>query len=72
MSLVKTAAPRAIRWGRKKDGKWWIEKYELCVDRGKDDAGCYQVWLSRKNVELRRVGLPAASEGVLQPPAPRN
>ena len=38
----------------------------------KDDGGCYQVWLAGKNVELRRAGLPAASEGVLQPLAPRN
>jgi hypothetical protein len=57
--------------GRKKDGKWRIEKDELCVDRGKD-GGCYQVWLSGKNVELRREGLPAAFEGVLQRPAVRN
>ena len=63
---------RSYSMGGKKDGKWWIEKDELCVDRGKDDGGCYQVWLSGKNVELRRAGLPAASEGVLQPPAPRN
>ena len=26
--------------GRKKDGKWRVEKDELCVDRGKDDGGC--------------------------------
>ena len=63
---------KSYSMGRKKDGKWWIEKDELCVDRGKDDGGCYQVWLSGKNVELRRVGFPAAFEGVLQPPAPRN
>src|SRR5215470_14297316 len=63
---------KSYSMGRKKDGKWWIEKDELCVDRGKDDGGCYQVWLSGKNVELRRAGLPAASEGVLQPPASRN
>ncbi len=63
---------KSYSMGRKKDGKWWIEKDELCVDRGKDDGGCYQVWLSGKNVELRRAGLPAASEGVLQPPAARN
>ena len=63
---------KSYSMGRKKDGKWWIEKEELCVDRGKDDGGCYQVWLSGKNVELRRAGLPAASEGVLQPPAARN
>ena len=63
---------KSYSMGRKKDGKWWIEKDELCVDRGKDDGGCYEVWLSGKNVELRRAGLPAAFEGVLQPPAPRN
>jgi hypothetical protein len=58
--------------GRKRDGKWRIEKDELCVDRGKDDGGCYQVWLSGRNVELRREGLPAALEGTLQWPALRN
>lgn len=63
---------KSFSMGRKKDGKWRIEKDELCVDRGKDDGGCYQVWMSGKNVELRREGLPAASEGVLQRPAARN
>jgi hypothetical protein len=63
---------KSYSMGRKKDGKWWIEKDELCVDRGQDDGGCYEEWLSGKNVELRRAGLPAASKGVLQPPAPRN
>ncbi len=63
---------RSYSMGRKKDGKWRIEKDELCVDRGKDDSGCYQVWMSGKNVELRREGLPAAFEGVLQRPAARN
>ena len=62
---------KSYSMGRKKDGKWWIEKDELCVDRGKDDGGCYQVWLSGRNVEFRREGLPAAFEGVLQRPAPR-
>jgi hypothetical protein len=63
---------KSYSMGRKKDGKWWIEKDELCVDRGQDDGGCYQVWLSGRNVELRKAGLPAAFEGVLQPPAARN
>src|SRR5258708_1546730 len=58
--------------GRKKDGKWRVEKDELCVDRGKDDGGCYQVWAAGKNVELRREGLPALFEGILQRPAARN
>jgi hypothetical protein len=63
---------RTYAMGQKKDGKWRVEGDELCVDRGKDDGGCYQVWISGKNVEFRRAGLPAAFEGVLQHPAARN
>jgi hypothetical protein len=58
--------------GRKSSGKWEVQKDELCVDRGKDDAGCYQVWLSGKNVELRREGSSLPMEGFLQKPAARN
>jgi hypothetical protein len=63
---------RTYSMGRKQDGKWRVEKDELCVDRGKDDGGCYQVWISGKNVEFRRAGLPAALNGILQHPAARN
>jgi hypothetical protein len=63
---------RTYSMGRKQDGKWRVEKDELCVDRGKDDGGCYQVWISGKNVEFRRAGLPAAFEGILQRPTARN
>ncbi len=57
--------------GRKTTGKWDVQKDELCVDRGKDDGGCYQVWLSGNKVELRREGSSLPMEGVLQRPAPR-
>jgi hypothetical protein len=36
---------KSYSMGRKKDGKWWIKKDELCVDRGQDDGGCYEEWL---------------------------
>jgi hypothetical protein len=52
--------------GRKTIGKWNVQKDELCVDRGKDDGGCYQVWLAGKKVELRREGSKLPLEGVLQ------
>src|SRR6476660_2649124 len=52
--------------GRKSSGKWHVQKDELCIDRGKDDGGCYQVWLAGKKVELRRVGLTLPLEGILQ------
>ena len=57
--------------GRKRTGKWRIEKDELCVEFDKDPpAKCYQVWLSGKNVELRREGLYCL-QGVLEPPIGR-
>jgi hypothetical protein len=52
--------------GRKSSGKWRVQKDELCIDRSKDDGGCYQVWLSGKKVELRREGSTLPLEGVLQ------
>jgi hypothetical protein len=63
---------KAYSMGKKKDGKWRVEKDELCVDRGKDDGGCYQVWMFGNNVEFRREGLAATLEGVLQRPVARN
>jgi hypothetical protein len=52
--------------GRRSTGKWRIQKDELCIDRGADNSTCYQVWLSGKNVELRREGANIPMEGVLQ------
>jgi hypothetical protein len=65
-------ALRTISMSRKTDGKWWIDKNDLCVDRGADSGGCYQVWMSGQKVELRREGLDAPIlEGVLQRQAKR-
>jgi len=57
--------------GRKTLGKWRVQKDELCVERSKEDSGCYQVWLAGKKVELRREGSQLPLEGVLQRPAKR-
>src|SRR6266850_7617986 len=57
--------------GRKTVGKWRVQKDELCLDRGKDDGGCYQVWMSGKQVELRREGSTLPLEGMLQRPKDR-
>ena len=53
---------------RKKTGKWYVQKDELCMDRGTDDEGaiCYQMWLAGNKVELRREGSNLPFEGVLQ------
>ena len=55
--------------GKKRVGKWWVQKDELCHDRGKDLKECYEVWISGTKVELRGQGMPL--EGVLQNPANR-
>ena len=56
----------SMSMGRRSTGKWRVQKDELCIDRGADNSNCYQVWLSGKNVELRREGSTIPLEGVLQ------
>src|SRR5215471_20269481 len=44
--------------GRKRAGKWQIEQNQLCIEFEKEPVpNCYDVWLSGKQVELRREGL---------------
>jgi hypothetical protein len=44
--------------GRKRTGKWRVEKDQLCIEFEKEPIPkCYDVWLSGKTVELRREGL---------------
>ena len=57
--------------GRKRTGKWKVEKDQLCIDFGKDPpAKCYEVWMSGKKVELRREGL-LPLRGVIEQPSGR-
>jgi hypothetical protein len=39
--------------GRKRTGKWWVEKDQLCIDDSEDLVKCYEVRLSRNRVQLR-------------------
>jgi hypothetical protein len=44
--------------GRKRTGRWWIEKDQLCIDVDKESAAkCYAVRLSGNKVQLRGEGL---------------
>ena len=53
--------------GRKRTGKWQIENDQLCVEFEKEPIpDCYDVWLSGKQVELRREGL-LPLQGILEP-----
>jgi len=57
--------------GRKRTGKWRVEKDQLCVEFDKEPpAKCYEVWMSGKKVELRRQGL-LPLQGVVEQPTGR-
>jgi hypothetical protein len=42
--------------GRKRAGKWWTEKDQLCIDDS-ESTKCYEVRVSGTNVQLRAEGL---------------
>jgi hypothetical protein len=57
--------------GRKRAGKWRVEKDQLCIEYDKEPpAKCYEVWASGKNVELRGEGLLPLN-GVIEAPTGR-
>jgi len=58
--------------GRKRTGKWRVEENQLCIEFEKEPIPtCYDVWLSGKQVELRREGL-VPLQGTLEPSSGRN
>lgn len=58
--------------GRKRTGKWLVENDQLCIEFEKEPfPTCYDVWLSGKQVELRREGL-LPLQGTLEPSSGRN
>ena len=57
--------------GRKRTGKWRVEKDQLCIEFEKEPpANCYEVWMSGKKVELRHQGL-LPLQGVVEQPTGR-
>jgi hypothetical protein len=56
--------------GRPGTGSWKVDRNELCLGRPPDETRCYEVWVSGRNVQLRREpGIP--DEGILQKPQKR-
>ena len=51
-----------------KKGTWKVEKDELCVNYGREGLRCYHVWVSGKDVQLRRDGM-LPEDGALKKPA---
>ncbi len=59
--------------GVKRNGKWRVEKDELCIDRSRptDEDRCFQVWLNGNRVQLRQKAIEVFDEGILQKPVQR-
>ena len=56
--------------GRKRTGKWRVEKDQLCVEFEQELPTCYEVLVSGKKAKLQREGtLPL--EVVIEPPSGR-
>jgi hypothetical protein len=56
--------------GRPGTGAWKVDRNELCLDRPPDEARCYEVSVSGRNVQLRREP-EIPDEGILQKPQKR-
>jgi hypothetical protein len=55
--------------GHKSVGRWRIQKDQLCLETGNEPGGgCYEVWLSGQNVELRNQASSVPLEAVLRKP----
>jgi hypothetical protein len=53
---------KAFHLGKPSKGKWFVRESELCMDDGKAEPDCREVWISGNKIEFRGTGL----EGVLQ------
>jgi hypothetical protein len=59
--------------GKRRSGKWHVEKDQLCTDLGTESGGCYEVWIAGAKVEFRREGFEGSIlEGELAKPAAAN
>jgi hypothetical protein len=68
--LERNGTLTIISMGHKSIGKWRVQKDQLCLDTGQEPgAGCYEVWLSGRNVELRNQESSVPLEVVLQKPS---
>ena len=59
---------KAFDMGKPSKGKWYARGGELCLDDGKAEPDCKEVWMSGTKVDFRQPGssMPGINEGVLQ------
>jgi hypothetical protein len=53
---------KAYHLGKPSKGKWYAKDGELCLEDGKAEPDCREVWISGSKIEFRGTGL----EGILQ------
>jgi hypothetical protein len=53
---------KAFHLGKPSKGKWFVRDGELCLESGKGEPDCREVWISGNKIEFRGTGF----EGVLQ------
>jgi hypothetical protein len=59
--------------GRKRVGKWHVQKNELCLDLEKEISSCFEVWLAGRKAQLKHSDSEFPFlEGVLRKPAAHN
>jgi len=70
MSWNASGKVTSMSMGKKRTGKWRIDKDLLCIEFEKEMANCYEVWVSGNKVKLQREGI-LPLEGVIEPPSGR-
>jgi len=53
---------KAFHMGKATKGKWYARNGELCLEDGKSEPDCREVWMSGNKIEFRGTGL----EGLVQ------
>ena len=59
---MRDGSYKAFHLGKPSKGKWFVRDGELCLDAGKGEPDCREVWISGNKIEFRGTGL----EGLLQ------
>jgi hypothetical protein len=50
---------KAFHLGKPSKGKWFVRDGELCLDDGRGEPGCREVWICGNKIEFRGTGFEA-------------
>ena len=57
---------KAIHMGKTKTGQWYAQNGLLCLDDGKRDVECKEVWMSGRKVQFRIPGTDVPFDAILR------